>query len=70
MDIVMIEGQQEQNDESRLDRIAGMCLDALDPIMTREAVVQMIKDIYIVATPDDEDDEDDDAEQDLERENV
>jgi len=51
-----------QNDETILDRVAVMCIHALDPVNTRERVVQFVKDIYAIVTPDDCDTDVDDSE--------
>jgi hypothetical protein len=54
----------EQKYEEVLSRVAVKCLYALDPINTRERVVQLVKDIYSLVTPDDAFDGDDDVDSD------
>jgi hypothetical protein len=44
--------------------VAVKCLYALDPINTREKVIQLVKDIYSLVTPDDAFDGDDDVDSD------
>ena len=51
----------EQEYDDVLSRVAVMCLHALDPVNTREKVVQWVKDIYAIVTPDDAFDADDDV---------
>jgi hypothetical protein len=41
--------------EQLLEEILYICFDALDPILTREQVIQKIRDIYDLAAPDDDD---------------
>jgi hypothetical protein len=44
--------------EDILFKIAVMCLEALDPCLTRETLAQRMKDIYILADRSDDDDSD------------
>jgi hypothetical protein len=44
--------------EEKLDLIFGICTYALDPVLTREAVVQHLKNIYDLVAPDEDDDPD------------
>ena len=48
--------------EAVLDQVEDLASDALDPELSREAVVSKVKDIYDLVSPDDDEDDDEDDE--------